>query len=57
MTLDGTAKRRLFIELAARPEGATAHDVHAAAHGLEDAANAGVREELQDLLLRYCVQI
>lgn len=31
MTLEGTAKRRLFIEMASRLEGATAQDVHAAA--------------------------
>lgn len=31
MTLDGTAKRQLFVEMASRPEGATAQDVHAAA--------------------------
>ncbi len=29
--MDGPAKRQLFIELATRPEGATANDVHAAA--------------------------
>lgn len=31
MTIDGAAKRRLFIEMALRPEGATAQDVHTAA--------------------------
>ncbi len=31
MKLDGAAKRQLFIELASRPECATANDVHAAA--------------------------
>lgn len=42
MKLDGAAKRQLFIELASRPEGATANDVHAAAsaQGADDTIEA-----------------
>lgn len=42
MKLDAAAKRQLFVELASRPEGATANDVHAAAsaRGADDTIEA-----------------